>query len=298
MFKTFKTSWALFKASVEVLKRDRELLWFPVISSVAAILVTVTFLVPLGVWAAGNPETGGDGQIPNAFYAGLFAFYVVQYFVIFFFNTALVGAALARFDGRDPTLGDGLRIAGDRAGAIFGYAIIASTVGLLLRAIEERVGLVGKIVIGLLGATWTVASFLVVPVLATRNTGPVDAVKESVTLLKRSWGENISGQLGFGLIFALIYVGLAGIFLLGGFSLAGLSGNPEQMSAPLVVLAIIGIACLLLVAVVQAALKGIYSAALYRHAAGVGPTTGFSEGLMAGAFKTRAGGSGHFGPQI
>lgn len=288
MFKTFRTSWALFKSSIEVLQRDRELLWFPVISTIAAILVTVTFLVPLGVWAAGNPELGENDEIPTAFYVGLFLFYVVQYFVIFFFNTALVGAALARFEGRDPTVSDGLRIARERVGAIFGYAVVAATVGILLRAIEERVGVVGKIVIGLLGATWTVASFLVVPVLATRDTGPIEAVKESVSLLKKSWGENLAGHLGFGVIFGLIYFGLAAIFMLGGFSLAGLAGDSEQAGLPLMALMILLVACVLLVAVVQAALKGIYSAALYRHAAGVGPTSGFSEALLDGAIKTRS----------
>ncbi len=287
MFKTFKTSWALFRASVEVLRRDRELLWFPVISSIAAILVAVTFVLPLGLWAASNPEFGETEEVPAAFYAGLFLFYVFQYFVIFFFNTALVGAALERLDGRDPTLRDGLSIASARVGAIFGYAIIASTVGVLLRAIEERVGLVGKVIIGLVGATWTVASFLVVPVLATRDTGPVDALKLSVSLLKKSWGENIAGHLGFGLIFGLVYIGIVGIFILAGFSLAGISGDANTMSVPLAVLAVFGVACLLLVAVIQAALRGIYSAALYRHAAGVGQTTGFSEDLLAAAFKHR-----------
>lgn len=287
MFKKFAISWELFKASVAVLQQDRELLWFPVLSTIAALLVGITFLVPLGVFVSSHPQLDETQSLPKAFYAGLFVFYVVQYFVMFFFNTALVGAALARLDGRDPTLRDGLQIARARFAAILGYAIIASTVGIFLQAIEERVGLIGRIIVGLLGATWTVASFLVVPVLATRDVGPLDAVKQSVSLLKKSWGENVIGHAGFGVIFALVYVAIIGLIILIGVPLAGLSNDPQGMAPPLVALAIIGILALMLVAVVQSALKGIYSAALYRHAAQDADTTGFSAQLLSAAFKTK-----------
>ena len=287
MVGTLSRSWRLFKASLEVLSQDRELLWFPVLSVIAAVVVGLTFLVPLGLVVAANPELDESQGLPATFYAGLFLFYVVQYFVIFFFNTALVGAALERLEGRDPSFKDGLRIASSRLGTIFGYAIIASTVGIILQAIEERVGLVGRIIAGLLGATWTVASFLVVPVLATRDIGPLDAVRQSVELLKKSWGENVVGHVGFGIIFAFIYAALAGLFILIGVPLAGLSDDPERMAPPLVALAIFGILVLMLVAIIQSALKGIYSAALYRHASRHEGTGGFSEALLADAFKTK-----------
>src|SRR6185437_7963968 len=89
---------------------------------------------------------------------------------------------------------------------IFGYALIAATVGLLLRMIQERLGLIGRLVVGFIGLAWTVATFLVVPVLASKDVGPVDAVKESVELLKRSWGENLIGNGGIGIVFGLLMV--------------------------------------------------------------------------------------------
>ena len=153
MFKRFSNSWQLFKASLEVLKQDRELLWFPVLSSLAALVVVASFMVPLAFWGSSVPEMQQGEEMPFGFYLGMFAFYIVLYFVIFFFNTALVGAAMMRLDGLDPTVSDGLRIARERVGAIFGYAVIAATVGLLLQAIEGRVGQIGKIVVGLLGAS-------------------------------------------------------------------------------------------------------------------------------------------------
>src|SRR5690606_12092796 len=145
-------------------------------------------------------------ELKHAFVLYLFGFlfYLCQYFVIFFFNTALVGAAMIRLEGGDPTVSDGLRIARERMGAILGYAAIAATVGLVLRALEERAGFLGRIVIGLIGLAWTLATFLVVPVLVSQNVGPVEALKESVRLLKRSWGENLAGNVGIGLAFGLI----------------------------------------------------------------------------------------------
>ena len=175
-----------------------ELLWFPVISSIAAMLVAATFLVPSFLTGLFD---GGAG--PVSIVVG-FLFYLCQYFVIFFFNTALVGAAMIRLEGGDPTVADGLRIARSKLGVILGYAAIAATVGLLLKAASERAGAFGKILIGLLGMAWTVGTFLVVPILVTRDVGPIDAVKESMTLLKRTWGENVAGNVGIGLAFGII----------------------------------------------------------------------------------------------
>jgi hypothetical protein len=106
----------------------------------------------------------------------MFAFYLVQYFVMFFFNSALVGAAMIRLDGGDPTVGDGLRIARGKWLQILGYAAIAATVGMALRAVEQRAGFIGRIVVGLVGVAWTLATFLTVPVLVARDIGPIDAV--------------------------------------------------------------------------------------------------------------------------
>ena len=290
MFKRFSNSWQLFKASLEVLKQDRELLWFPVLSSLAALVVVASFMVPLAFWGSSVPEMQQGEEMPFGFYLGMFAFYIVLYFVIFFFNTALVGAAMMRLDGHDPTVSDGLRIARGRVGAIFGYAVIAATVGLLLQAIEKRVGQIGKIVVGLLGVSWTAASFLVVPVLVTRDVGPVDAVKESVLLLKKTWGENIIGHLGLGAVFVLVYLALFAVLAVIAIPLATLGevdGSTVQVGA--VVLAIIAIPLLLLVVAAQSALTGIYSAVLYRYSTNHEAVGGFSSGLLESAFRGKSG---------
>src|SRR5690606_4580999 len=143
----FARSWALAKASFGVLRSDKELLVFPMISAVAVVLVVASFALPVFGLELYQGLASDDGGVAPLGYLLAFAFYLVQYFVIFFFNTALVGAAMMRLDGGDPTVADGLRIARSKWVQILGYAAIAATVGLLLRAIEERAGFVGRIVV-------------------------------------------------------------------------------------------------------------------------------------------------------
>lgn len=140
-------SLSLVRSSAAVLAADKELLVFPLISGLASMLVVATFVAPaalLGLF--GTLAEGGLGA-----YAFGFLFYLAQYTVIFFFNTALVGAALIRLDGGDPTVGDGMRIAFDRFGTIVEYAALAATVGMVLRFIAERTGFVGRMVALALG---------------------------------------------------------------------------------------------------------------------------------------------------
>jgi len=177
----FSRSLALAQASWSVVRADKELLWLPVFSVLTLMVLLGSFVLPAAALGAFDPRGGAGG--PGAGTAlGAFIFYVLAYFVTIFFNAALVGAAMIRMDGRDPKLRDGLAIAWSRLGRIFGYAVIAGTVGLLLRALEERVGWIGQIVVRLVGVAWTLATFLVVPVLVVRDVGPVEAVKESAAL--------------------------------------------------------------------------------------------------------------------
>jgi hypothetical protein len=281
VFEKLSRSWGLVKASAAVLKSDKELLLFPLMSTVAALLVMASFIAP--AFALGWTETLGSEEDPGAaFYVGFFIFYLVQYFVIFFFNSALVGAALIRLRGGDPTLGDGLRIASSRVPAIFGYALISATVGLLLRMLEERVPFLGRMVIALVGVAWTMVTFLAVPVLVSRDVGPFEAVKESASLLKRSWGENLIGNVGIAMVFVFIWLGL---IILG---VAAMTAAAATGSGGLIVaVGVLFVLALVLTALIQAALQGIYSAALYRYAA-EGEATGFSGEALAGAFRTKA----------
>jgi hypothetical protein len=211
-----------------------------------------------------------------------FLFYFCQYTVIIFFNCALVGAAMIRLKGGDPTLSDGINIAKSRIGAILGYAAIAATVGLILQSMKNRDNnfLVRMLGAGL-GAAWTLATFLVVPVLVSQEIGPIDALKQSVDLLKRTWGENAIGNVGIGAAFGLIMV-LA--ILIGAAATVAAAMLSPTLAIAVAVLFVIGV---LLLGVYQSALSGIYSAALYRYATEGEAPAGFEGMNLQTAFKAK-----------
>ena len=283
MFAKFSRSWSLIKASASVLRSDSELLVFPLLSSVAALLVLITFVGPVVLLQGVDPRAAGYEEMSWPMLVWMFGFYLVNYFVIFFFNSALVGAAMIRLDGGNPSVADGLRIAMSRVGMIFGYAAIAATVGLVLQMVRERSGALGRWISGLLGMAWTVATFLVVPVLVSQDIGPIDAVKRSAELLKKTWGQNLIGTGGIGLVFGL---GIFALAILGGVLIA-LAVSTGIVSIIVTTIVAFVLALLLLI-LIQAALQGVYAAALYRYATEGEAGESFDNALVAGAFKVKA----------
>lgn len=278
-------SWALMRASAAVLRADKALLAFPLLAGVCSLLVAASFLLPVGLMLLGDGARFGAAAAHRwslATWLWMGAFYLVQYSVIVFFNTALAGCALGHLRGEPTRFADGLALARSRWASIVGYALIAATVGLFLRALQERLGLVGRLVVGMLGLAWTVATFLVVPVLASQQVGPVQAVQRSVELLKRSWGENLIGNAGLGLASGVITLAA---FVLGGVLVVAAIATGRM---PLIVVTVaLVVAALILLSLVQAALQGIYAAALYRYAADGEAGAGFEPVLLAGAFRTK-----------
>ena len=255
MFERISRSWDMVKASAAVLRSDRELMLFPVLSGLATLLVLATFALPTFALGLFRDGFGVGGALLG------FAFYFCTYSVMIFFNCALVAAAMIRLEGRDPTLADGLAAARARLGAIFGYASIAATVGVLLQGLKGKDNnFIIRLIGSGLGMAWTLATFLVVPVLVSRDIGPVDALKQSVALLRRTWGENAVGQVGIGAAFGV----MTAIAVLASVMLVVLAAQASFALA--VVVAVACAAGLLLLGVYQAALTGIYSAVLYRYA--------------------------------
>lgn len=276
MFDKFSRSWALVKASASVLRSDKELMLFPLVSAAATLLVLATFAIPTFALRIFEQGFGPIG----AFW--VFLFYFCQYTVIIFFNCALVGAALIRLDGGDPTLADGLNAAKSRIGAILGYAAIAATVGMLLNAMKGRDNnFIVRLIGSGLGVMWTLATFLVVPVLVSTDVGPIDALKSSVNLLKRTWGENAIGQIGIGAAFGLITFGVILVGIACTFVAAQASVG---LAVAVAVLFVIGV---LLLGIYQAALSGVYSAALYQYVTRGETPAGFENVPLEQAFAAK-----------
>lgn len=286
----FSRSWDIFKTSARVLKQNKILLVFPFLATIAALFIIAGSAAGFVSLEMSGRESA-DGSVSNAEAVFMFAIYLSLYTVVIFFNSALVASVTRYMEGGEATIGHGLKVAGSRTGTIFGYAFIAATVGVLLWAIERRLGFVGQIVIRLLGAAWTVTTFLVVPILVHRDVGPLDAVKESGALLKKTWGENIIANSGIGLLFSLLYIPLVLFAIATGFS--AMFGRPLfgiESASVLFALFLTAVLIFLLLSMIQTAITGIYGAALYRHSSGGGDdgaTPEFSPEMLDGAFSVK-----------
>lgn len=255
IFDRMGNGWRLGMTSIKIIKENKSLLLFPVLSSAALITVVLTFVG--GAFAVFGTdfelmidELLGTNQIVA--YATLFIFYLISYFIIVFFNVALVHCARLIFDGEKPSIKEGLAFSGSRVGTILSWAFLSATVGVILQAIEERLGFIGQLVVGLIGAVWSIATFFVVPILAYEEVDPIEALKRSGKLMKEKWGEAIGANFSFGVFFILGYL----IIIVA--TVALFSIHP--------VLGIVsGVLSALLLHTVVAAAKTVFIAATYNH---------------------------------
>ncbi|ACY16832.1 DUF6159 family protein [Haliangium ochraceum] len=280
MFQRMGQGIELIKQSFAVLRLDKEMLLFPLLSAIAWLLVAASFVAPM--WGSGYFESASEEGIGLLGYLVLFAFYVATYFVVIFFNTALIECAIIRFRGGDPTVSDGLRGAASRLPQIFGWAVVAATVGMILRALEERAGFIGRIVIGMLGLAWSASTFFVVPVIVMERTGPVDAIKRSTGIVKQTWAEALTAHTGVGLVAVLGYILSFVVVGLGIFLLA--KGLPTALGVGIIG---VGIGGCVLVALAAAAVQGIVTAALYMYAGQNVVPQQFQQGSLDRVFARR-----------
>ena len=274
-----KRSWQLVKSSWSVLRADRELMLYPVASGIVTFVgVALVFLA----WASsGGLDRLTDESFGIVDVVLLFILYFVVSTVVIFFNSALVAAANIRLDGGDPTLADGFRIAASHLPAILGWAAIAATVGLVLQALRERGGVMGAVVSLIGNMAWSLITFLVVPILVVEGVGPIEAIKRSASLLRKTWGEQIVGAFSIGLVIVLAFLGVAvvgGVIVFALFSLAAVLG-----AVALVLL----VAGLILIALIGSTLSGIFNIALYRYAVGKSSGDYFPQETLASAFRAR-----------
>ena len=95
----FSRSFQLVKQSFAILRSDKQLMLFPILSAICCLFVTLVIatggtilMLPARTAALAAGEPFHPNQSP-LFLLGMFTLYVANYFVIVFFNVALVGVA-------------------------------------------------------------------------------------------------------------------------------------------------------------------------------------------------------------
>jgi len=276
-FSRLSNGWRIGKISLKTIQENPSLLFFPFISGGALILVTLSFLgggyLFFGEEALAIADDEASLSGMNVLLYGLvFLFYLVNYFVIVFFNVGLVHCAKKVLKGEETNITEGIQFAQSRMTTILGWAILAATVGIILKTIQERAGAFGKVITGLIGMVWGIATFFVVPVLAYEEVTPIEAVKRSASIMKETWGESLGANFSFGL-FSLI-----GIFLVAlpvGFLLGALIHPILGIVA--------GIMIFMLIQMAVSAANTVFIAAAYQHVNNE-PTGHFNEDVLDDMF--------------
>jgi uncharacterized protein DUF6159 len=216
-FQRLENGWKLTISSFKILRANKQLIIFPVLSGASLLVIIGSFVVAALAVNSWDVQNIGEARGKVEYYGVLFLFYLVNYFVVVFFNMALVHCTRLYFKGEEVSVKSGLQFSMSRVGAIFSWAVFAATVGLILRIIQENTGIIGKIITGIIGIVWSVATFFVVPVIAYEKVGPVGAFKRSAQMMKDKWGESLAAGFSFGLIqfLGFLVVGVP-LFLLAG----------------------------------------------------------------------------------
>ena len=269
--------WQLAKKSWAVLRADRSLMLFPVISFFAGVgaLVVIIALGAVGSAAA-------DGSSVPLIVAGVLSAYLLT-FVAIFFQVALAASAAKSLDGEDTSVGQGIGLAFSKIGAILGWSALQATVGLILNAIQSEDNIVGVLVAAVINFAWAVITFFVVPVIALEGLGPVAAIKRSAHVLRERWGEGIVGSAVIGGVVFLIALLPIAVFGVAGF--AALESAPAAGVALLVIAALVLVAAVL----VGSTLNAIFRVALYRFATEGATVGGFTGPELESAFRPKKG---------
>ncbi|MEM7141615.1 MAG: DUF6159 family protein [Actinomycetota bacterium] len=269
----------LAKVSWSVLKKDRELLWIPVLSFLASVVVLAVLLVPTLALIDTSSSTGSGDETsvdPALAVVGIVATLAMSVISVFF-NGALVAGAHERLSGGDPTVSSAMRRAMNRIGGLLPWALLTGTVGMILRSLRERAGWLGQLLLSGVGFAWELASFLVVPAIVIDEHGAIDGLKRSGGLLRQTWGENIAARVGFGLLgFLAILPGIALVAIMGALGGAALVAG--------IVIAVLYIA---LVVVVMTALNAVFQTALYLYASSGTVPVDFADSNLRNSFGNR-----------
>jgi len=273
-FSRLSNGWKLAKTSLSLLNENRSLLILPVFSAISMILILSTFFGG-SYFLIGDflEESFADESSSNILiYGMIFIYYLINFFIITFFNTALIHCAVSILNGEKITISEGISFATSKLDKILGWSIVSATVGTLLNLLQNT-GKIGEIAAAFIGVAWSVLTFFVVPILVYQDKGVMDSVKESGRIIKDKWGESLAGNFSFGIIYMI------GLVAAGGIASLLYAVNP--------MIGIVAMVCMVLFMItVLSAAKTVFVAAVYNHTT-ERPVGNFSTDILDDIFMNK-----------
>lgn len=274
----FQRSWEITKITIDVIKKDKELILFPIIGGIFSLLFLLAMLFPFIL----------DEFVPERSISILIIVFIIYFglfFIATFFNVCTVYTIKSRFDGKNATFWESINFAFSRIGIIISWSMISATVGLLLRLLEdmaERMGETGKIlmkiIISVIGLAWSLVSAFVIPGMIYKNVGPIKALKEATNTFKKTWGESLIRYYGLGIAqFILLLLGLI-------FTILSIFLTLNIPVLPWIFLSI-GILYIIGVIVFFSIANSVFNTALYVYATTGKAPKGYKEDILKHAFE-------------
>jgi hypothetical protein len=197
--KAIKSTWKTLKDSLSIVGKYRSYSLYPLLSYVVLVLITFTVIIPLFESVLGSDQQNLLKRVLLCL--TIYLAYGVQYFVITFYNVALLTGISARLDGGDPDLSVGMMRAVQRIGPIAIYTLVSATLGLL--SLLARVLLnpiFGKVILPFIGnrlwvrwrqLSYSIPLLMAVPVIALEQPEPENIFERSGLLVKATWGARV-----------------------------------------------------------------------------------------------------------
>lgn len=284
----FTRSWKITQLTFRVINQDRELIWFALLAFIFSTLFTVAMVVP-SVLPTLMEEGVSQDSLQIFQYIIIFLTYFGLAFIATFFNVCVVYTTKVRFEGGNATFGQSMSFAFTKLGLIFKWSLLSATVGLILKVLDNLASRLGKggqivasILIGLVGMAWSIVSIFVVPVLVYEGLGPIDAVKKSTQVIRKTWGESLIRHFGLGLIQFFVFV----LIIVLSFGLTYVLANAFEVIGLLIGIGV-GALLMLLAGLIFSVANTIFNTALYVYANKSLVPTGFDEETVKDAFAKK-----------
>ncbi len=192
-FARIRRGWHLGYHSLRIVLRDKTLLLFPLIPFTTAIMIIVSFCVVVGAdqlfWALFVVNT-----LQHARYLALG--YAIVAVVSVYFSVGLVACARISIEGQDSKFMDGILAAMRKFHWVVLWGLISWTIGPLLNLLDH-LRYTSRWVRKITKTSWSQLSYFLLPILIVDNVNIFSAIRRSVTVTIKTWGEGSVSQLGF-----------------------------------------------------------------------------------------------------
>jgi Family of unknown function (DUF6159) len=282
-----RRSWRLTQVAFDVIRREPRLIGIALIQ-MAFTLAAAALLFVAAAGAVVTHTIYGTTQVDQTKVAliGIIASFPLT-FISVFFGVVMASAASAALRGKHVSIRDAVGVACSRIGDIVIWTIITWLVGVVLRAVIDRIPMGGRLLSFLVGLAWAIATFFAIPVLTLEGASGADAAKRSAELVRRRWGEQISGTVIISAWFGIAFFGL--VFV--GFVAVAAAASVPALAA---LLAVVGVLAFVALIAINGAVRSVFSVALYRYARDGEAIGGFSAPDLASPFVPKRGSKSRF----